>query len=259
MDSYISAKTQYISSATYPDTKYAYIHIGPSSSPNPPLIYLTHFRSTIDKVDPLFLSLLSRYRSVIIVDYAGHGKSTGKPATKASVSAAYIEDFLKVLGIKELDVLGFSMGGFIAQMLALNADPSVVKVRKLIIAGTTASAGSDLSRSKDPARVNEVAGAAVPDIETFQALFFPENEVGRKALEDWWVRIHERTKETAGEEISGWVSEGYLDGAVGLKAQVAVLAQWMDPETSQGRDGSYSRLRDFKIPVLVANGNVSLQ
>ncbi|KAF2738625.1 alpha/beta-hydrolase [Polyplosphaeria fusca] len=250
-----TAKTQYLPSTTHPSTTYAYRLLGPAFSPTTtPLLYLNHFRSTLDKADPLLLSLLSRSRPLIIVDYAGHGHSTGEPATSAAASAAYIEDFLALLGVRSLFVLGFSMGGMVAQMLALNA--SSVDVKKLVIAGSTASIGEKIVRAKAEQReeVGRVAGAVVPDMETFQTLFFHRDGEGTKACAEWWERVHERTARTAGEEVGGWVSEGFWDGAKGLKAQVQVLEKWMEVETAKGREGSYERLAGLRIPVLVANG-----
>ncbi|KAF2181804.1 alpha/beta-hydrolase [Zopfia rhizophila CBS 207.26] len=217
MATYQTAKTLYLPSPSYPNTTYAYLKLGHSSSANLPLLYLTHFRGTIDKVDPHLINILSRTRP----------------------TAA---DFLSLLGEKEVDILGFSMGGFVAQLLALNADSKVLKVRKLILGGTTASAGANIIPSPNSERVGQVAGAAEITAQTFQTLFFHENESGRKACQDWWKRVRER-------------SNGYADGGAGIQAQAAVLSNWSNPEMSQGEDGSYERLRELDIPVLVANGS----
>ncbi|KAF2258659.1 alpha/beta-hydrolase [Lojkania enalia] len=253
MATYQTAKTQYLISSASPDTTFAYLQLGPSSSSNPPLIYLTHFRSNIDKIDPLLLNSLARNRPLVVFDYVGHGNSTGKPATTAAESAAYLGSFLSQIGLKEVDVLGFSMGGFVAQMLALNADPKVLKVRKVILAGTTASAGPNLVPNPNRDEMYSVAGRPDVTIDSFYTLFFHGNERGRKACNDWWIRLQERNTNSTGKGVSDWESQGYKDGGVAIQAMSTILQNWLDPEKST--EGSYNRLGELKMPVLVANGN----
>ncbi|KAI1066342.1 hypothetical protein LB506_008193 [Fusarium annulatum] len=233
-----TAKTQYIGNAS-----------------GIPLVLLTHFRGTMDKWDPVIVNSFAKNRRVITVDYAGVGLSTGDVATSMRQSAADITQFIELIGEKEIDLLGFSIGGYVAQMVALNADPSKVKVRKLILAGTGTSYGPDLvySQNKD---VGSVAGVKDVDINVFKTLFFPKNAAGDAAAEAWWSRIHERSAATSGEEASLWLSSGYKDGGKGLMGQVTQGHDFTEtPEKSKGEDGAYDRLPDLKIPVLVANGS----
>ncbi|SCO57396.1 uncharacterized protein FFMR_14552 [Fusarium fujikuroi] len=246
-----TAKTQYVKSPN--GATFAYRQIGNASGI--PLVLLTHFRGTMDKWDPVTVNSFAKNRRVITVDYAGVGLSTGDVATSMRQSAADITQFIELIGEKEIDLLGFSIGGYVAQMVALNADPSKVKVRKLILAGTGTSYGPDLvySQNKD---VGSVAGVKDVDINVFKTLFFPKNAAGDAAAEAWWSRIHERSAATSGEEASLWLSSGYKDGGKGLVGQVTQGHDFTEsPEKSKGEDGAYDRLPDLKIPVLVANGS----
>ncbi|CZR45157.1 uncharacterized protein FPRO_15668 [Fusarium proliferatum ET1] len=246
-----TAKTQYVKSPN--GATFAYRQIGNASGI--PLVLLTHFRGTMDKWDPVIVNSFAKNRRIITVDYAGVGLSTGDVATSMRQSAADITQFVELIGEKEIDLLGFSIGGYVAQMVALNADPSKVKVRKLILAGTGTSYGPDLvySQNKD---VGSVAGVKDVDINVFKTLFFPKNAAGDAAAEAWWSRIHERSAATSGEEASLWLSSGYKDGGKGLMGQVTQGHDFTEtPEKSKGEDGAYDRLPDLKIPVLVANGS----
>ena len=100
-----------------------------------------------------------------------------------------------------------------AQMVVLNAKGGLV--RKLILAGTGPTAGEGVVGSRDQDFVKANAGRAVPDVENLLNLFFKESEESRKKGREWWGRIHERTKETSGEERAGYVSEGFADGGAG--------------------------------------------
>ncbi|KAK4119798.1 alpha/beta-hydrolase [Parathielavia appendiculata] len=208
----------------------------------------------MDKYDPQLINTLAQHRRIILVDYAGVGLSTGTVASSVRQSADDILTFLSLIGEREVDILGFSLGGTVAQLVALNADPALLKVRKLILAGTTPSMGEGVRRSPN-ADVFEVAGAKEVTIETFKRLFFLANAEGVAAAEQWWARIHERSVATSGEEPATWLSQSYADGAVGVKAQSQQLGTWMTPEGSQGAEGSFERLKGLNIPVLVVNGH----
>ncbi|KAK1756329.1 alpha/beta-hydrolase [Echria macrotheca] len=252
MSTHQTAKTQF---AAHPNgTTFAYRRLGTSSGT--PLLVLTHFRGVMDKFDPLVLNGLAARRAVITVDYAGVGQSTGgRVATSVAESADDIILFLGLIGLSEVDILGFSLGGMVAQLVALNADPAKLKVRKLILGGTAPSAGAGVQGSPNAENVGRIAGSAEVTLEGFKTLFFPKTREGDAAAEQWWVRIHERSEKTSGEKPAGWLSQGYADGAVGLKAHVSQLSGWATPDQSVGREGSFERLKGLGIPVFVANGH----
>lgn len=146
----------------------------------------------------------------------------------------------------------------VAQLVALNADSTTLRVRRLILAGTAPSAGEGVVAAPEAARVAEVGGTKDVGLETFKVLFFPRTEEGEAAAEAWWVRIHEREVAMEGrEEVATWVSQGYVDGAEGLKAHGSQVGKWAGKETTRGREGSFERLGGLGVPVLVANGHVS--
>ncbi len=98
---------------------YAFRDFGVASSA-PPLVLLTRFRATMDHWDPAFLEVLAAERRVILFDNAGVSESTGEVATTFAGMAETAVDFITALGLKEIDLLGWSIGGFIGQMVALN-------------------------------------------------------------------------------------------------------------------------------------------
>lgn len=253
MSSQQTAPTQYVEATS--NRIFAYRRLG--TGHGTPLVLLTHFRGTMDKWDPLFINTLAAKRPVITVDYLGVGLSSGEVATTIRESAADILLFLELIGETEIDLLGFSLGGYVAQIAALNTDSTKVKIRKLILAGTGTSHGPDLALSPND-DVGSVAGVANVTIDTFKTLFFPKTRVGNIAAESWWARIHERNVATSGEQASEWLSSGFKDQGKGLLAQVDQGRNFTQQETSQGLEGAYHRLESLNIPVLVANGHVSL-
>ncbi|GAB1195555.1 hypothetical protein APSETT444_004816 [Aspergillus pseudonomiae] len=169
-----TAKTLYLDAN---GTKYAYRIIGNGRDDSPPLLMLNHVRSTIDTWDPFVINnLTATGRQLITYDYAGLGHSGGTIAPSIRAFALNLLAFLGVLlptmHTQQVDVLGFSMGGYIAQQLALES-PDVV--RKLVLAGTGPSFGPELERP-----MNEVQSTVfnpTPGIPTIEA-FFPSFTTG---------------------------------------------------------------------------------
>ncbi|KAK0622549.1 Alpha/Beta hydrolase protein [Immersiella caudata] len=252
MSTHQTAKTQFITSP-HSNTRFAYRRLG--TSHGIPLLILTHFRGVMDTFDPLLVNTLSQSRSLILIDYAGVGLSSGTVATTVKQSADDILDFLHLIGEREIDLLGFSLGGFVAQLVTLNADSQKLRVRKLILTGTTPSYGTGIQASPNATEVGELGGTKDVDIEVFKTLFFPKSREGKIAVQQWWARINERGAATSGEEPATWLSQGYADAARGLMAQVGQVASWAGEETSKGVEGSFERLKGLGIPVLVANGH----
>jgi pimeloyl-ACP methyl ester carboxylesterase len=250
MTTHQTAKTNYV---PFKDGKYAYRRFGASSGV--PLLFLIHFRGTMDKWDPLLINSIAAHRPVILVDHFGVGQSIGTPADNFREWGNNTLEFLSLIGVKEVDILGFSLGGFVAEMMTLNADPAKLKIRKVILTGTGASVGPGSEKTTN--EYVQYAAAPGPELDNLKVLFFLPNEVGDKAAEEWYARIHERNESTSGEVPSEWLSEGFKDGGAGLKAQADALDKWFNRETSRGEEGSYDRLEEIKVPVLIANGSVS--
>ncbi|SCN92133.1 unnamed protein product [Fusarium fujikuroi] len=165
-----TAKTLFL---TADGIDFAYRLIGKSKNSQPPLLMLNHVRSTIDTWDPeLINNLTASGRQLITYDYAGLGHSKGPVATSIKGFAINLLAFLNVLilklNVREVDVLGFSMGGYIAQQLALDS-PKIV--RKLILAGTGPSLGAGLVRPMN--EIQSIVFSPTPGPATIGAFFPP--------------------------------------------------------------------------------------
>ena len=93
-----------------------------------PLVMLQHFRGNLDNWDPALTDGLAAEREVILVDYAGLGSSTGEASSTVAETARQMIAFITALGLDEIDLLGFSIGGFVAQEIAL-LRPTLVSQR----------------------------------------------------------------------------------------------------------------------------------
>src|SRR6202158_4711035 len=110
---------------------FAYRRFGKSGGV--PLVFNIHFTGTMDHWDPAVTDGFAKDREVILFDNAGISSSSGEVPTSIEEMAADAAAFIKALGLTEVDVLGFSLGGFVAQALAV-AEPSLV--RRFILVGT---------------------------------------------------------------------------------------------------------------------------
>ncbi|ETS83247.1 hypothetical protein PFICI_05123 [Pestalotiopsis fici W106-1] len=250
METQQTAKTQYIQSG---DINFAYRRFGKEGNGSIPLLFCHHFRAPMDVWDPLLINAIAAQRPVILFDNAGVGKTTGSPVDNSIAQMAqHALDLLAALEISKVDILGFSMGGFVAPLVHLNGPRGLV--RKLIIAGSGPSAGEDLKTHSQERKEAINAYAAGPEVtlENMQKLFFYDSDTSRKAGEEWFARITERNESTSGEPRAAWVSEGYADGGAGLQSQAGALARWGNLEFRH--EGSYDRLHEISVPVFIAQG-----
>src|ERR1700684_97034 len=118
---------------------YAYRRFG--NGPALPLLCLQHFTGTLDNWDPAVTDPLATGREVILFESAGLGRSSGKVPDTVAGMATHALAFLDGLGLKTCDVLGFSLGGMVAQQMVQDR-PSVF--RKLILVGTAPRGGEDI-------------------------------------------------------------------------------------------------------------------
>jgi pimeloyl-ACP methyl ester carboxylesterase len=211
---------------------YAYRDFGVANS-SPPLVLLTRFRATMDHWDPAFLNVLASERRVILFDNAGISESTGEVATTFAEIAETAVDFITALGLTQVDLLGWSIGGFAGQMVALN-HPGLV--RRLLVVGS-GPGGVPGSPALDP-KVAETMTAPVSVEEDFLYLFFGLDEESRRVGLESLKRLEPRlSKSHADVSAEAW------------GRQLQAIMKWA------GGDGSaWSRLEEITIPVLVANG-----
>jgi pimeloyl-ACP methyl ester carboxylesterase len=111
---------------------YAYRDFGQADL-TPPLVLLQRFRGTLDHWDPAFLEVLASERRVVIFDSAGVGESTGSVSPTVEGMADSALDFIQALGFTQADILGWSLGGYVAQIVALD-HPELV--RRLLVTGS---------------------------------------------------------------------------------------------------------------------------
>ncbi|KAL6246083.1 hypothetical protein RBB50_007236 [Rhinocladiella similis] len=235
MSTYETAQTQYI---TVNGVKHAYRLFGLSSGT--PLFLHVHFRGNMDWWDPAFINPLAAVRPILLVDNTGVGLSEGEVPTRFADWATAIIDVAHGLGITRLDVLGFSMGGFVGQLMALQA-PDLV--RRLIVAGSGPSAGEGVV-SSDPKYFVEVAGGSTFD-EYHAGLkhtFFTQSEK-KQALGEQWIQRMANARP----------NRAPLLGGQGLQNQIAALQRFFSGDHRE--EATYDRLDQIKIPVLVANGS----
>ena len=108
--------------------KYAYRRLGQPSGV--PLVFLQHFTGTMDSWDPVVVDGFAQARPVILFDNQGVSRSSGTTPDTVAAMANDAVAFITALGLKQVDLLGFSLGGFIAQLIAAE-HPALV--RRLIL------------------------------------------------------------------------------------------------------------------------------
>src|SRR5258708_24936060 len=107
-----------------------------------PLVLNQHFTGTMDHWDPAVTDGLATEREVILFNNAGVSNSSGEVPTSFERMAANAVSFIKALRLTKVDVLGFSIGGFVAQEIALQA-PDLV--RRLVLVGTGPRSGEGMA------------------------------------------------------------------------------------------------------------------
>ncbi len=231
--------------------RFAYRTLGPSAGI--PLLMHTFFRSNMDFWDPVLINTLATVRPVILFDQAGVGRSSGTVATTYQGWANNVIALTQALDLEKIDLLGFSMGGAAVQMVALTA-PNLV--RKLILAGTTASSPSPTSdvsgivwprdtRPPLPISVLRESGNDAEAVKHAMAVsFFYETDHGRAACCAYWNRLHER-------KVSGEPPLLEFIATEGSARQTEAMKHWSEPNPLN----SFDRLGELEMPVLVINGD----
>ena len=221
---------------------YAYRRLGEPSASAPPLVSFQHFRGNLDNWDPALVDALARTREVILFDNAGVGGSTGIVPRTVTAMAHDALRFIDALELREIDVLGFSLGGFVAQELVL-IRPRLI--RRLVLAGTGPQGGEDMHGFRDEMFVHANRDQLVhanrdqPGAEDVVALFFETSETsvakGRGFLQRIFTRTDDRDTPATLE-----VRDAQLDA----------ITTWGIPDASR-----LNRLAGITQPVLVANGD----
>jgi pimeloyl-ACP methyl ester carboxylesterase len=212
---------------------FAYRRFGNTDTAAPPLVFFQHYRGNLDNWDPALVDPIAQQREIILFDNAGVGGSTGIVPRTITPMAYDALSFLEALGLKQIDILGFSMGGFVAQELTL-IRPQLV--RRLVLAGTGPQGGHGHDYSDD---VFGNATVDEPGAEDLLALFFERSETSIAKGLEFIGRIFIRT-----DERDAPVTLATRD------AQLDAVTTWGIPDASR-----LNRLAGITHPVLAANGN----
>lgn len=200
-----------------------------------PLVFNMHFMGTMDHWDPSVTDGVAKEREVILFDNAGISSSSGDaPGSFAEMGANAIA-FIKALGLKQVDVLGFSIGGLIAQEIALQA-PDLV--RRLVLVGTGPRSGESMDTGTLEGR--QIFGATY------------------EHPGDLWLRVHFTPSDLSQAAGRGFLRRSQLrtrdrDPQVTEKAALAqrtAIAKW-----GAKREHAWDYLKDIKQPSLVVNGS----
>ena len=209
--------------------KFSYRQIGKSTGT--PLILLQHFTGNMDAWDPAVINALAKTRPVITFNNKGVGATNGVVADNIADMANDAFAFITALGHTNVDLLGFSMGGFVAQELAAK-HPELVN--KVILAGTTHQGGGN--------NLMKVLGEAfsrtnAPDPRDY--LFFSQSDAGKKAGGEFLSRVYVRQEgrdPESGKEI--------------VDAHGKALIVWTSTP-----DPEFKTLKAISQPVLVVTGS----
>ncbi|UJW77061.1 alpha/beta fold hydrolase [Rhizobium sp. SL42] len=218
------------SSITIGGVHFAYRELGPRTGV--PIILLNHWGAVLDNFDPRIVDALSATHWVIATDYRGIGGSGGTAPLTVGEMAQDVVDLIRALGLEKVDLLGFSLGGFVAQDVALK-QPGLA--RKLILTGTGPAGGQGIDRVGAVSWPLMIKGLLTMRDPKFY-LFFTSTANGRQAAKAFLDRLKERKTDR--------------DKAPTPKAflrQLKAIKAW-------GRQAPQG-LSTLDLPVLIANGD----
>jgi pimeloyl-ACP methyl ester carboxylesterase len=203
-----------------------------------PLVFNQHYTGTMDHWDPAVTNGLANEREVILFNNAGVSSSSGEvPATFRDMGANAIA-FIKALGLTKVDALGFSIGGFVAQEITLQA-PDLV--RRLVLLGTGPRSGEGMDGGTPEG--NRIFGTTYePPDNLWLSVFFTPSPASQAAGHDFLKRFRLRSKDRD-PEVNDKVAP----------AQRAAIAKWTAP-----REHPYDYLKTIKQPTLVVSGSTDV-
>ncbi|PWV56830.1 alpha/beta fold hydrolase [Chitinophaga sp. S165] len=200
-----------------------------------PLIFLQHFTGTMDNWDPAVTNAFAQNRYVILFNNKGVASSEGSAPDSVAEMAKDAIDFIDALGYEQVDLLGFSLGGFIAQEIVANR-PSLV--RKLILAGTGPIGSAGITQ------LEAVIGEGMKDgpENALINLFFTKSEEGISAGRAFMKRLGSRT-----------VNRDVPNSGATIGAQAKAIITY-----GYQQDNGHQQLAGIKHPVLIVNGTSDL-
>jgi pimeloyl-ACP methyl ester carboxylesterase len=226
---YTESLNKFVSAANGVD--YAYREAGDGGVP---LVLLQHFRGNLDSWDPALIDALASGRRVVTFDNTGVGGSSGKTPDAVRQMARDAIAFITALGLSQVDILGFSIGSFVAQEIAL-IRPAIV--RRLVLA-SSAPEGAAGMHGWAPEVIGAV-GTPQTSPEGFLGVFFTRSPASRQAGQESLRRMYARTEDR--DTVTTWQTR---------EAQYDAVCTWGIPDHAL-----LQRLSCMEIPVFVANGD----
>jgi pimeloyl-ACP methyl ester carboxylesterase len=226
---YSELRNELVSAANGVD--YAYRDTGGSGVP---LVLLQHFRGNLDNWDPALIDDLASTRRVVTFDNAGVGGSTGTTPDTIEQMARDTIAFLAAMEFSQADLLGFSIGSFVAQQIAL-VRPAIV--RRLVLA-SSAPKGAAGMHGWAPEVIGAI-GTPKTSPEQYLGVFFATSESSQQAGREALGRMYARTEDR--DQATTWATR---------EAQYDAVCAWGIPDHAL-----LQRLSTVDMPVFVANGD----
>ena len=211
--------------------EYAYRDFGAGDVP---LVLLQHFRGSLDNWDPALIDALASERRVVAFDNVGVAGTTGRTPSRVEAMAHDAIAFVDAIGVERIDLLGFSIGSFVAQEIAL-IRPDLL--RRLVLA-SAAPQGAPGMHGWAPDVIGAVGGRE-PNPQGYLDVFFAHTDSSRQAGQEVAGRIFGRTADR--DEPTSWETR---------QAQYDAICAWGIPNHAL-----LERVTGIQLPVLVANGD----
>ena len=199
-----------------------------------PLVFNMHFTGTMDHWDPAVTDGFAKNREVILFNNAGVSSSSGEVPTTVEKMGANAVAFIKALGLTKVDVLGFSIGGFIAQEIALQV-PDLVK--RLVLVGTGPRGGEGMA-ARTPEAQRIFSATYDPPDELWLSVHFTQSAASQAAGREFLKRFRLRT-ENRDPQVNEKVAP----------AQIKAIGKWGAPQQKP-----FEYLKSIRQPTLVVNG-----
>lgn len=213
--------------------RYAYRRFGQGKGL--PLLCLQHFTGTLDNWDPAIVDALAADREIILFENAGVGGSSGDVPESIDGMVEHALRFVDAIGLKKFHILGYSLGGFLAQNIALSRPDAV---GRLIISGSAPEGGPGAGMDR-PELLAIYTDAQMPADEKLTRLFFPDTASGREAAARFNARLASRANDRDAP-----------NGAAVASAQLKAMIAWA------GWKGDVrEKLQKISHPALVTNGS----
>jgi len=231
MTSNVTAPTKFVEVR---QQRYAYRRFGDGAGH--PLLCLQHFTGTLDNWDPAVTDPLARGREVILLDNAGVGRSTGSVPRTIAAMAQHVFSFLDALRLTRCDVLGYSLGGMIAQQMVQDR-PSIF--RRMLLVGTAPRGGEDIMHLEKPILAGPLNDPTLQGYAVLGKIFFTPSEASQAAADAFIKRLMQRAQ----------VDRDPVSGPAVAQAQMAAFQDW---EAFTGE--RFAALRNIRQPTLIVNG-----